>query len=97
VKSLKSKKYPLGTGFEGVQLLQIQQSDLPIAEQYVHHTQSLDDLCIIVTMQLGLAKLLVSAFSAQLDFTYKCVQGEMKEWEVTIWYTRLNMRKILFN
>lgn len=93
LKSLKTQQFPAGPWFPGVEHACAEQKALPLSDRYVHHTSSIDQLRIVVTMRQGLAEVLTTASSIQVDFTYKRVQGEFKEWEVTMWYTRLNIRK----
>ena len=45
---------------------------------------------IIFTFQPYLANLIHSALSFEVDMTFKCVYGDLNEWEIVIWYPAVN-------
>ncbi|KAJ7484769.1 hypothetical protein B0H11DRAFT_2279492 [Mycena galericulata] len=87
VRSVKAKKYPNGLGLTGAFDLYMNHLTKPLPERYIHGYLTLPGggVCIF-TCVVYLLKLLddpgVTAFDD--DTTYKRVEGEMNEWEVTV-------------
>ncbi|KAJ7509224.1 hypothetical protein B0H11DRAFT_1847103 [Mycena galericulata] len=87
VREVKAKKYPYGLGLTGAFHMYMNHLTKPLPERYIHGYITTPDggICIF-TCVVFLLKLLddpgVLAFDD--DTTYKRVEGEMNEWEVTV-------------
>ena len=74
----------------------------PLKDRYIHEvfTKTADDgsdqITVIVTMVPALAALTHQAHTTLHDNTYKRVHGKCNEWEVVIWDSLTNRRKIYF-
>jgi hypothetical protein len=62
-------------------------------ERYIHAAMSKNDFCLVVTMHPQIAMLIHRVLSLTIDFTFKCVEGKMDEWEVAGIVERVQKRR----
>ncbi|KAJ3831457.1 hypothetical protein F5878DRAFT_636252 [Lentinula raphanica] len=83
----KAKRFPAKTGFEGVWREYQTALQKPQSEQYIHRIMNSDSGGrVILTFAPGLLKLIHAAKQIQGDGTFKRVEGEFNEYELTIWH-----------
>lgn len=94
VHKAKARKNPCGTGIAGVVERHTRDMKKAVEDQYIHGVDTTlgDEVFIVYTFIPGLARLMLSARAVLHDFTYKRLNGSGQEWEVVIWYDRLNIR-----
>ncbi|KAJ3710836.1 hypothetical protein C8R42DRAFT_729050 [Lentinula raphanica] len=83
----KSKMFPAKMGFEGVWREYQNALQKPQSERYIHRIMNSDSGGrVILTFAPGLLKLIHDAKQIQGDGTFKRVEGEFNEYELTIWH-----------
>ncbi|KAF8966029.1 hypothetical protein BDZ97DRAFT_1917737 [Flammula alnicola] len=87
LRSEKKKKYPHGTGTEGVtHLMNEDLKKLPLEKRYIHGFKSTaTGAAIIFTANPFLLGRIHKACTIQVDTTFKRAIGDLKEWEVVMW------------
>ncbi|KAF7311222.1 hypothetical protein MKEN_01023800 [Mycena kentingensis (nom. inval.)] len=89
----KKLENPMGTDLTGVlHWQQKMQKECPREDWYVWSVSSEVDEEVVITMLPGLAAFIHDAKFTVHDFTYRRLHGVWKEWEVVMWYERLNIR-----
>jgi hypothetical protein len=71
-----------------------QQALLPPDERYLHAVMQKGDIQIAVTMNPVIAELIHDLRSLQIDFTFKHVSGDLKDWDVVGFHDALQLRMI---
>ncbi|KAL0948752.1 hypothetical protein HGRIS_008885 [Hohenbuehelia grisea] len=88
IRKEMAAQYPGGTGLAGVFELRKKSIDKPRSEQYIHMIQTTPSGGhLIFTFVPFLLNLIHKTVSFQVDTTFKRTIGDMKEWELVIWFT----------
>ena len=75
---------------EGVSYLMTKDSTKPLDERYVHSIKSTENGGLLIfTFVPSLLSLIHKTPTIQVDTTFKRTAGDMKEWEIVIWYSEL--------
>ncbi|KAJ7926675.1 hypothetical protein B0H13DRAFT_1862126 [Mycena leptocephala] len=83
ISDQKKFEHPRGMGWEGVlHHLNFHEVKLPKHQRYVHTAMSKNGFNLVVTMHPQIAILIHKLLSLSIDYTFKCVDGDMDEWEV---------------
>ncbi|KAJ3839444.1 hypothetical protein F5878DRAFT_724507 [Lentinula raphanica] len=87
IRAEKVKHFPHGTGWSGVWDEYEKGMKKPMSERYIHKiVTSNTGGRIIFTLVPGLIKLIHEVKQIQGDGTFKRVEGEFDEYEITIWH-----------
>ncbi|KAJ3717519.1 hypothetical protein C8R42DRAFT_644744 [Lentinula raphanica] len=87
IKTEKAKHFPHGTGWNGIWYEYEKGMKKPISERYIHQiVTSITGGRIIFTLVPGLIKLIHDMKQIQGDGTFKRVEGEFDEYEITVWH-----------
>lgn len=70
--------------------LLLSEREKPVDSRYVHAVQGIEGKTLVVTMFKQLIGLIHSANYIQVDTTFKRIQGELNEWELTIFCREVN-------
>ncbi|KAK6997504.1 hypothetical protein R3P38DRAFT_3219590 [Favolaschia claudopus] len=86
VAHLKHEETPAGLLWAGIVADYESNRKLPLADRYIHHIQTINEIKIAVTMVPALAALLhdKGVMFLEGDITFKRTQGELNEWEAAI-------------
>ncbi|KAL0957697.1 hypothetical protein HGRIS_001477 [Hohenbuehelia grisea] len=88
IRKEMAAQYLGGTGLAGVFELRKKSIDKPRSEQYIHMIQTTPSGGhLIFTFVPFLLNLIHETVSFQVDTTFKRTIGDMKEWELVIWFT----------
>ncbi|KAJ7633292.1 hypothetical protein FB45DRAFT_1148985 [Roridomyces roridus] len=90
IDELRHVLFPMGTDFEGAQLLAAQHSELPEAEQYVrcaeiHAIEGGKPFYLVICMLRSMSARLMRAKKLSLDTAFKRVNGKWQEFEMETW------------
>ncbi|THU85403.1 hypothetical protein K435DRAFT_685672 [Dendrothele bispora CBS 962.96] len=97
----KAKMFPKGRGLEGALALYDADQELPISERYVHGIEIHGSTKVIFTFNPTLIALIHETIQFESDGTFKRVEGEFDEYELTTWASGINsavtIGRIYFN
>ncbi|THV01762.1 hypothetical protein K435DRAFT_793088 [Dendrothele bispora CBS 962.96] len=90
VEQEKAKMFPKGHGLEGALALYDADQELPISERYVHGIEIHSSTKVIFTFNPTLIALIHETIQFESDGTFKRVEGEFDEYELTTWASGIN-------
>ncbi|KAK1215135.1 hypothetical protein PQX77_022271 [Marasmius sp. AFHP31] len=93
----KTKMFPKGRGFEGVVALYDEDRRRPIGERYIHGIEIFDDTKLIYTFHPPTLAIIHQVNQFEADGTFKRVEGEFDEYELTSRVDSVESGRIYFN